>query len=54
MPRVERVTITERPGMLRQLGVDTGYVLFGFPLAVVSFSVILTGLSAGVGLLVVL
>ena len=39
--------------MLRQLGVDTGYVLFGFPLAVVSFSVIVTGLSAGVGLLVV-
>lgn len=39
--------------MMRQLGVDTGYVLLGFPLAVVSFSVIVTGLSAGVGLLVV-
>ncbi len=53
MPSVEAVTTTERPTMMRQLGVDTGYVLLGFPLAVVSFSVIVTGLSAGVGLLVV-
>lgn len=53
MPSVEHVTITERPGPVRQLGVDTGYVLLGFPLAVLSFSIIVTGLSAGVGLLVV-
>jgi signal transduction histidine kinase len=53
MPSVDSVTTTERTGTVRQLGVDTGYVLLGFPLAVVSFSVIVTGLSAGVGLLVV-
>lgn len=54
MPSVDRMTTTERRDVLRQLGVDTGYVLFGFPLAVLSFSVIVTGLSAGIGLLVVL
>jgi signal transduction histidine kinase len=44
---------TERVGFLRQLGVDTGYTLLGFPLAVVSFSVLVAGLSAGLGTLVV-
>ena len=39
---------------VRQLGVDSGYVLGGFPLGVVGFSAVVTGLSAGVGLLVVL
>lgn len=53
MPSVISVTTTERPGAVRQLGIDTGYVLLGFPLAIASFSVILTGLSAGTGLLVV-
>ncbi len=53
MPSVDTVTTTARPAMLRRLGVDTGYVLLGFPLAVLSFSIIVTGLSAGVGLLVV-
>ncbi|WP_280835203.1 sensor histidine kinase [Mycolicibacterium frederiksbergense] len=43
----------ERVGFLRQLGVDTGYVLLGFPLATVSFSVLVTGLSAGLGTLVI-
>jgi signal transduction histidine kinase len=38
----------------RRLGVDTGYVLLGFPLAVAAFCVAVTGLSAGVGALVVL
>ena len=37
----------------RQLGVDTGYVLIGFPLAIVSFVLVVTGLSVGVGTLVV-
>ena len=40
-------------GWLRQLGVDTGYALIGLPLAVLSFSLIVTGLAAGAGLLVV-
>ncbi len=38
---------------LRQAGVDTGYVLLGFPLAVAAFVVAVTGLAAGAGLLVV-
>ena len=62
MPSVERMTTAstladtaqaERVGFLRQLGVDTGYTLLGFPLAVVSFSVIVTGLSAGLSTLVI-
>jgi signal transduction histidine kinase len=43
----------ERVGFLRQLGIDTGYVLLGFPLAIVGFSVIVAGLSAGLGTLIV-
>jgi signal transduction histidine kinase len=43
----------QRVGFLRQLGIDTGYVLLGFPLATISFSVLVTGLSAGLGMLVV-
>ena len=62
MPSVERMSTaytsvdTERPeriGFVRQLGVDTVYVMLGFPLAIVGFCVIVTGLSAGLGLLVV-
>lgn len=54
MPSVESVTTTERPGMVRQLGIDTGYVLLGFPLAIASFCIVLTGLAAGLGTLIVL
>ncbi|MET0453856.1 MAG: sensor domain-containing protein [Mycobacterium sp.] len=43
---------SQRFGVLRQLGMDTRYVLLGFPLAIVSFSVLVTGLSAGLGTLV--
>jgi len=32
---------------------DTGYTLRGFPLTIVSFSVLVTGLSAGLGSLIV-
>ena len=62
MPSVENMSTAstladtaqpERVGVLRQLGVDTGYTLLGFPLAVVSFSVIVTGLSAGLSTLVI-
>jgi signal transduction histidine kinase len=38
--------------MLRQLGHDTAYVLVGFPLAIAAFTIVITGLSAGGGLLV--
>jgi signal transduction histidine kinase len=40
------------PGILRQLGVDSGYVLLGFPLALASFIVLVTGLAVGAGLVV--
>ena len=36
----------------RQLGIDTAYVLLGFPLAIASFVVVVTGISAGLGLLI--
>jgi len=45
--------LPRRRGWFRQLGVDTGYVLAGFPLAVVAFVVVVTGLTLGAGLLVV-
>jgi signal transduction histidine kinase len=38
------------PTILRRLGVDTAYVLLGFPLAVVSFVVLVTGFALGIGL----
>ncbi|MDT5016961.1 MAG: hypothetical protein QOD39_3121, partial [Mycobacterium sp.] len=43
----------ERVGHLRRLAGDTGYVMGAFPLAVAALTVIVTGLSAGLGLLVV-
>jgi hypothetical protein len=62
MPSVDSMSTTpapadtaqpERVGFLHQLGVDIAYTLLGFPLAIVSFGVIVTGLSAGFGTLVV-
>ncbi|WP_430781185.1 sensor histidine kinase [Actinoplanes sp. G11-F43] len=43
---------THRGGRLRQLGIDTQYVLLGFPLALITLVVGLTGFSLGVGLAV--
>ncbi|MET0900083.1 MAG: sensor domain-containing protein [Mycobacterium sp.] len=43
----------ERVSFLRQLGIDSAYVLLGFPIAVVSFCVIVAGFSTGLGTLVV-
>jgi putative sensor protein len=42
-----------RRGWWRQLGIDTGYVLAGFPLSIVAFVVVLPGLALGAALLVV-
>ncbi|BCB80142.1 sensor histidine kinase [Phytohabitans flavus] len=60
MPSVDDMTTTAlasvsaepsaRRPMLRQLAADSGYVLLGFPIAVASFIVLMTGLAAGVGL----
>jgi signal transduction histidine kinase len=43
-----------RLGLLAQLGVDTAYVLIGFPLGIIAFVVIITGISLGGGLLITL
>jgi signal transduction histidine kinase len=40
-------------GRWRQVGVDTGYVLLGFPLALVAFLVVVVGLALGAGLLII-
>jgi signal transduction histidine kinase len=45
--------VVPRRGPLRQLGVDTGYALASFPLAIVAFVAVVTGLSVGAGLLVI-
>jgi signal transduction histidine kinase len=52
-PTPTAVTQPERRGFLRQLGIDTAYVLVGFPLATVTFVVMVAGVSAGLGTLVV-
>jgi signal transduction histidine kinase len=59
MPSVENMTTAdtaqpERVGFLRQLAVDSGYTLLGFPLATASFVVAVTGVSVGLGTLVVI
>ncbi|MDO9455065.1 sensor domain-containing protein [Nocardioides sp.] len=42
-----------RRGLLARLGRDTAYVVSGFALGVVGFAVVVTGLAAGLGLVVV-
>jgi hypothetical protein len=41
------------PGLVARLGRDTAYVVTGFPLAVLGFVVVVTGLSAGLPLVLV-
>jgi signal transduction histidine kinase len=48
--RADASTQPPAHSLLRQLGIDSGYVLLGFPLALVSFVVLITGLAAGLGL----
>jgi signal transduction histidine kinase len=42
------------PPLLRQVGIDSVYLLLGFPLGVLGFVLMIAGLSASAGLLVVL
>jgi signal transduction histidine kinase len=51
-PATERYEQPERPGLVRQLGIDTLYVLLGFPLGIAAFVLMVTGLSVGGGLLI--
>jgi signal transduction histidine kinase len=54
LPVVAPSTPLPRPrGWFRQLGVDTGYALLSLPVAVLAFAVVIAGLAAGTGLLVV-
>jgi signal transduction histidine kinase len=41
-----------RVGFLRQLGIDSAYILFAFPVATTSFALMVTGLSTGASLLI--
>jgi signal transduction histidine kinase len=41
-------------GLLAQLGVDTAYVLIGFPLGIIAFNLVITGVSVGAGLVITL
>src|SRR5262249_32598914 len=43
---------TEKRGWLAQLGVDSAYPLVGLPMAIVAFTLIITGLSLGAGLFI--
>jgi len=45
--------VPTRRGWLSQLGVDSAYVLVGFPLGVIAFVIVLTGLVVGASTLVV-
>src|SRR3954447_14753926 len=54
LPSMPPPTSAPRPaGWLRQLAVDSGYVFTAFPVAIAAFVVVVAGLSAGAGLLVV-
>jgi signal transduction histidine kinase len=44
---------TGRRARWRQVGIDTGYVLLGLPLALVAFVVVVVGLTLGAGLLII-
>jgi signal transduction histidine kinase len=38
--------------LVRQLGIDTAYSIVGFPLAIVAFTLVITGFALGAGLLI--
>src|SRR4051794_34552803 len=51
---IARVHQQQRRGWLGRLAVDSAYVLTGLPVAIISFVLIVTGISLGVGLLITL
>jgi signal transduction histidine kinase len=44
--------IPVRRNVIAQLGVDSAYIIVGFPLAIIAFSLVVTGLAAGAGTLI--
>jgi signal transduction histidine kinase len=65
MPSVERMTTTTHPtaavatpatvrNLVHQLGIDSVYVFAGFPLAIASFVVLVTGTATGAGTLFII
>jgi signal transduction histidine kinase len=53
MTTVAAAPVPRPRGRLAQLGVDTAYVFFGFPLGVAAFVAVITGVAVSAGLLVV-
>ncbi|SFE31992.1 sensor histidine kinase [Blastococcus tunisiensis] len=56
LPPMTTTAPAPHPGLrarVRRLGVDSGYVLVGFPVAIAAFVVVITGLAVGAGLLVI-
>ena len=53
MPSVKPMTTSAPLRLLRQLGVDTQYVLLGFPLGLIALVIGLTGFFLGLGLTVI-
>jgi hypothetical protein len=51
LPQPADTGTTGRPRILAQLGIDTAYVLLGFPLSIVAFTLVIIGLSLGGGLI---
>jgi signal transduction histidine kinase len=54
MPSVDDMTTTvaPHPSLLRQLGLDTQYILLGFPLGIITVVLCMVGFSLGLGLAV--
>lgn len=44
---------TPRRGLFRTLGADTAYAIGGFPIAIAAFVIVITGLSVGLGTIVI-
>ena len=53
LPDRAPTALRRRPGLLHRLALDTAYVVSAFVLCVVGFVVVVVGISAGLGLLVV-
>ena len=53
MPSVNGMTSTPARRLLRQLSIDSLYVLVGFPLGLIALTVLITGFFLGIGTLII-
>src|SRR5215467_5165574 len=44
----------DKPGVFRQLGIDSAYAFIGLPVATAAFTILITGFSTGAGMLITL